>query len=132
MYSPGAPRAAVQIEKRLQCFLLTAAAVMDNLVLSVFYLSPAAPPHPPPSAFVAPWRNRLCLKPRQHHAVSGVIRGARGLTASRSGAGGEGEGEKHPEQKTGFRPPLPLEDDGFQVDMTALQDLVDAGEKPIR
>eukprot|EP00903_Cladosiphon_okamuranus_P020592 g18902.t1 len=51
-----------------------------------------------------------------------------GLRAGESGAGSEGEQQpQHSEQKIGFKPPLPLEDDGFKVDMMALEDLVKSG-----
>lgn len=43
------------------------------------------------------------------------------------GDDGRNEGV-HSEQKIGFQPPPPLEDDGHRVDMSSLQDLVDSGE----
>lgn len=70
-----------------------------------------------------PWR--MFFEPRQHD-TSRAFPHKRPTKASKPGGG---EGEQHPEQKTGFKPPLPFEDDGFQVDMTVLQDLVDSGEK---
>lgn len=39
----------------------------------------------------------------------------------------EGSGGTYSEQKAGFQPPSPLEDDGHRVDISSLQDLVDSG-----
>lgn len=44
-------------------------------------------------------------------------------------ASGDLTGEtQHSEQRSGFRPPLPLEDDGHIVDMSLLRYLLDSGE----
>lgn len=51
-------------------------------------------------------------------------------TPENDGGGSDGGGNQgvHSEQKAGFQPPSPLEDDGHRVDMSSLQDLVDSGE----
>ena len=111
--------------------------VMGHLGLTAFYPS-LAPPHPPPSsAFVMPYGCLFLGKPPRQRDASVTL--SRGLQASSSKPGAD-YGEKkqqqqqqqqqqeHSEQKAGFKPPLPLEDDGFQVDMTELQDLVESGE----
>lgn len=43
--------------------------------------------------------------------------------------GGDGRNQGlHSEQKAGFQPPSPLDDDGHRVDLSSLQDLLDSGE----
>lgn len=38
--------------------------------------------------------------------------------------------ERHSEQRNGFQPPPPLEDDGYIVDLDSIQDLFDSGDLP--
>lgn len=88
---------------------------------------------PPPQAAFAP-------SPMALFAASAMPRHSRWSVGFRyrrpivehAAAAGDGGGDrsegKHSEQKDGFRPPAPLEDDGFAVNVAELQDLVDSGE----
>ncbi|CBJ30977.1 conserved unknown protein [Ectocarpus siliculosus] len=96
--------------------------------------APLLPPSAP--AFVASspqitWRGRSHRRlsfDRQH---GGRRRGIAAVAAAveqqpAGGGGGGGEGV-HSEQKTGYQPPSPLEDDGHVVDLSLLQDLLESG-----
>ena len=49
-------------------------------------------------------------------------------SSNNSSDNGLGAETQHSEQRTGFRPPAPLEEDGHAVDLLSLQDLLDSGE----
>jgi len=96
---------------------------MGHFILATLPPPQAAfPPAAPMAMFVA------SATPRHPWGVGCRYRRSLvGRAAAGDGAGDRSEG-KHPEQKAGFRPPAPLEDDGFTVNIAELQDLVDSGE----
>lgn len=87
-------------------------AVLPPPPMSMFVASPTMPRHSPPR-WSAGYRYRS--RPLAERA------------ADSDGKGARSEGQ-HSEQRAGFRPPAPLEDDGFRVNIADLQDLVDSGE----
>ncbi len=98
---------------------------MGHLGLATLPL-PRAAFTPPPTPFF-----EASALPR-HRARSSVVgcRYRRPLVerAAAGNGGGERSEGRHSEQKDGFRPPSPLEDDGFAVNIAELQDLVESGE----
>ncbi|CAN0089574.1 unnamed protein product [Scytosiphon promiscuus] len=106
---------------------------MDQRSIALLPSIPATFHHAPGGAFVVTpqtrW-HRLFDQRCQHrkHARSRTGAAATAATAAeREQSPGNGVGSEHSEQKTGFQPPPPLDDDGWVVDMASLEDLVDSG-----
>ena len=74
----------------------------------------------------APKRNAtLLLSSSSKSSRSTNRRTSSSGSSSDDSAGGEAQ---HSEQRLGFRPPAPLEEDGHVVDLLSLEDLFDSGE----
>lgn len=76
-----------------------------------------------PYSFNSETHRKRCAR-RQRHRPTAVLAANPGSEAK---PGSKGSVE-HSEQRSGFQPPPPVEDDGHVVDMSSLQDLVDSGE----
>lgn len=82
------------------------------------------------------WPYRDHRRPRKRNAtllLSSSSKSGRGTSRSTSNGGSRSDnstvGEaQHSEQRPGFRPPAPLEEDGHVVDLLSLVDLFDSGE----
>lgn len=117
------------------------ATAMDRLGRTCSF-APLLPPSAP--AFVASpqinWRSRSQGRlsfDRQHggsrrRGIAAVAAAVEQQPAGGGGGGGGGGEGVHSEQKTGYQPPSPLEDDGYVVDLALLQDLFDSGERGTR
>ncbi|CAM9526905.1 unnamed protein product [Ectocarpus sp. 6 AP-2014] len=109
---------------------------MDRLGRTCSF-APLLPPSAP--AFVASspqitWRGRSHRRlsfDRQHggrrRGIAAVAAAVEQQPAGGGGGGGGGGEGVHSEQKTGYQPPSPLEDDGHVVDLSLLQDLLESG-----